>query len=152
MAPNPHTEQYWTDEDIEAVKNAKDFKELYIIADKILKVMPQPIVQVCGPIGTGGLGSVESNLEAFDQTIRSLQAKGLNVFDQMPFEWPMQVLKFKLAKDVYPEDILKDFYLPIFESGFISEFHFMPTWETSHGAKWEHGQAEKLGIKIVYID
>ena len=152
MTDNPYTAQYWSIEDFEEVENAKNFKDLYAVADKILKRMPQPIVQVCGPIGTGGLGNIEDNLSAFDQTIRSLQSKGFNVFDQMPFEWPMQAMKFKLSQDVYPEDILNDFYLPIFESGFISEFHFMPNWKTSRGANWEHKQAERLGIKIVYIN
>lgn len=149
---NKNTAQYWDKEDLEAVKNAKDFKELYTIAARVLSKMPKPIVQVCGPIGTGGLGNVEDNLRAFDETIKLLQTEGLNVFDQMPFEWPMQVLKFKLKKDVYPEDILNDFYLPIFESGMISEFYFMPNWQTSKGANWEHDQAERLGIKINYLN
>lgn len=151
MIDNHHTAQYWTEGDLEAVKTAKDFKELYLIAQKILKIMPQPIVQVCGPIGTGGLGNVEDNLRAFDETIRSLQDKGFNVFDQMPFEWPMQVIKFNLPKGVYPDSIMTDFYIPIFESGYVSEFYFMPNWETSKGAKWEHNEAERLGIKINYL-
>jgi len=148
---NHNTAQYWTEEDLEAIKKAKDFKELYLIADKILKIMPHPIVQVCGPIGTGGLGNVEDNLKAFDETIKYLQSKGLNVFDQMPFEWPMQVLKFNLSPDVYPESILTDFYMPIFESGLVSEFYFMPNWQTSKGATWEHEEAKRLGIKINYL-
>lgn len=148
---NNHTAAYWTDEDLLAVKEAKDFKDLYIIAEKILKIMPRPIVQVCGPIGTGGLGNVKDNLEAFDETIKSLQAEGLNVFDQMPFEWPMQGIKFNLPEGVYPESILTDFYMPIFESGLVSEFYFMPNWQTSRGAKWEHEEAKRLGIKINYL-
>lgn len=148
---NHHTAAYWTDEDLLAVKEAKDFKDLYIIAEKILKIMPRPIVQVCGPIGTGGLGNVKDNLEAFDETIKSLQAEGLNVFDQMPFEWPMQGIKFNLPEGVYPESILTDFYMPIFESGLVSEFYFMPNWQTSRGAKWEHEEAKRLGIKINYL-
>ncbi len=151
MIDNQHTAQYWKEEDFEGVKQAKDFKELYVIAEKILKIMPHPIVQVCGPIGTGGLGNVEDNLKAFDKTIRYLQAKGLNVFDQMPFEWPMQVMKFNLLEGVYPESILTDFYMPIFESGLVSEFYFMPNWQTSRGAKWEHEEAKRLGIKINYL-
>jgi hypothetical protein len=151
MVDNHHTAKYWTEEDLRAVKDAKDFKELYVIAEKVLKRMPSPIVQVCGPIGTGGLGNVEDNLKAFDDTIRSLQEKGLNVFDQMPFEWPMQVIKFNLPKGVYPESIMTDFYIPIFESGQVAEFYFMPTWETSTGAKWEHEEAKRLGIKINYL-
>jgi hypothetical protein len=151
MVDNHHTAKYWTEEDLKAVKEAKDFKELYVIAEKVLKRMPSPIVQVCGPIGTGGLGSVEKNLEAFDATIRSLQDKGLNVFDQMPFEWPMQVMKMKLDLSVYPEAILDDFYSPIFNSGLIKEFYFMPNWQSSKGANWEHNEANRLGIKVSYL-
>lgn len=148
---NEYTKVYWTDEDVSAVKNAKDFKELYLIAQKILNRMPQPVVQVCGPIGTGGLGNVEDNLKAFDFVIRDLQSKGLNVFDQMPFEWPMQVIKMKINLDEYPEAILYDFYEPLFKSGLIKECYFMKNWQTSKGANWEHAQAEKLGIKINYL-
>jgi hypothetical protein len=152
MEINHHTKQYWTEEDLHAVKVAPDFKSLFLVAEKILNKMPQPIVQVCGPIGTGGLGNVDDNLNAFNEVIKSLQEKGLNVFDQMPFEWPMQGIKFNLAAGVYPESILTDFYLPIFESGLISEFYFMPNWKTSKGANWEHDQAQKLGIKINYLN
>jgi hypothetical protein len=27
----------------------------------------------------------------------------------------------------------------------------MPTWETSTGAKWEHEEANRLGIKVSYL-
>lgn len=149
---NHETSKYWTEEDLQAVKDAKDFKELYIIAQRVLERMPQPIVQICGPIGTGGLGTVEANLEAFDKTIRSLQEKGLNVFDQMPFEWPMQVLKMKLDQSAYPHEILSDFYEPIFNSGLVKEFYFMSDWQSSKGATWEHKKAQDLGIKINYLN
>ncbi len=145
------TMKYWSEADREAIKYAKDFKDLYLVAERILARMPKPIVQVCGPIGTGGLGNPKDNLEAFDSEIKKLQAKGLNVFDQMPFEWPMQAMKFKLEMGVYPESILTDFYLPIFDSGYISEFYFMTNWQSSKGATWEHKKAIELGIKISYL-
>lgn len=113
--------------------------------------MPDPVVQVCGPIGTGGLGNVKDNLNAFNIVIHDLQAQGLNVFDQMPFEWPMQVIKFNLDQSIYPEAILTDFYLPLFESGKIKTFYFMKDWKSSKGANWEHAKAIELGIKIIYL-
>jgi len=70
----------------------------------------------------------------------------------MPFEEPMQKLKTKLtSKGEYLSNILTDFYYPIFESGLISTFYFMPGWQTSFGAKCEHKKAKELGIKIVYL-
>lgn len=149
---NNITKEYWTEEDIAEVKSAKDFKDLYRIAERILNKMPQPIAQVCGPIGTGGLGTIEANLEAFSEAIQALQKKGYTVFDQMPFEWPMQGIKFNLPAGVYPESILTDFYLPIFESGLVTTFYFMPNWKSSRGANWEHEQAKRLGIQIIYLD
>jgi hypothetical protein len=80
MIANSHTAQYWTEEDIMAVKEAKDFKDLYKIAEKILKIMPQPVAQVCGPIGTGGLGNVNDNLKAFDETIKKFTRERFKCF------------------------------------------------------------------------
>lgn len=146
------TKQYWEKEDWDKLEEAESIKDLYFIASKIINRIPKPFIQVCGPIATGGLGSVEKNLNAFNKVIKKLQNEGLVVFDQMPFEEPMQKLKVKLAPGKeYFNSILTDFYCPIFESGFISAFYFMSNWQTSFGAKWEHEKAKELGIKIVYL-
>ncbi len=147
------TKQYWEEKDWKDLENVKLASDLYIIAKRIIKRMPKPFVQVCGPIGTGGLGSIDGNLNVFNNTINELQSQGLNVFDQMPFEKPMQELHEKLiAKGEYPKSLLTDFYCPIFESGLISTFYFLPNWKTSTGAKWEHKKAQELGIKIIYLE
>ncbi len=103
----------------------------------------------------GGKGSIEANLEEFNNQIKKLQDKGLNVFDQMPFEEPMHRLLIEFlktrSKNEYMDSILTEFYLPLFESGYIKELYFLPDWQSSNGAKWEHEQAKKLGIKIVYL-
>lgn len=106
---------------------------------------------MCGPISTGGFGSIKANLNSFNDAIINLQSKNLNVFDQMPFEIPMKNLKYKLSGGEYMEDILTNFYLPIFESGRIQELYFLPHWQSSHGSNWEHEQAKRLGIKITYL-
>lgn len=146
------TKQYWTKEDWENLEKAESIGDLYIIAQNIISKMPKPFVQVCGPIATGGLGSFETNLNAFNETIKELQKQGLTVFDQMPFEKPMQRIKKKIISNgEYADFILTDFYYPIFESGLVSAFYFMPNWQTSFGAKCEHEKAKELGIKIVYL-
>lgn len=144
------TKQYWVEKDWQDLKRAESIADLYVIATRVINRLPKPIVTVCGPIATGGLGSIDKNLNAFNQMIIRLQNSGLNVFDQMPFEETMQELTRKLQKGEYPESILKDFYLPIFESGMISESYFIPGWESSHGANWEHDQFKRLCIKINY--
>lgn len=150
MNLNEQTKKYWTDEDIKAVEEAKDFKDLYAIANRIFSRMEGEIGQVCGPIATGGAGSIEANLEIFNNEILKLQNQGKIIFDQMPFEWPMQDLKKRVADGA--NTILEDFYLPIFESGKVKTLYFIKGWETSYGANWEHNQAKRLGIDIVYLN
>ena len=145
------TLQYWTPEDFAALEKVDTAAGIFQVALRIISRMPKPFGQVCGPIGTGGFGDVMLNLHAFNETIHSLQAQGVHVFDQMPFEMPMQRIKENLKPGEYPESILTDFYLPLFKSGYITRFYFMPNWKTSHGAQWEHGLAQELGIEIKYL-
>jgi hypothetical protein len=142
------TQQYWTPEDLLELETAETVASMYSVARRVIDRMPKPIVEVCGPIASGGLGNIEANLGLFNRTIQELQVQGLHVFDQMPFEIPMQNLKKKLA---HPSEILDGFYLPLFESKDISTLYFIPNWQSSVGSNWEHDKGEKLGIKIVYL-
>ena len=151
MEISTRTLEYWTPEDFANLEKAETYKDLHTIAEVIISHMPKPFGQVCGPIATGGLGSIEANLHAFNETIKKLQSEGVEVFDQIPFEEPMQKIKNHLKPGEYAEGILTDFYQPLFESGNIDAFYFMPNWQTSRGANWEHREAERLGIKIVYL-
>ncbi len=146
------TKQYWQEKDWEDVDKVQSIKELYSVAERIMERMPKPFGQVCGPITTGGAGSVPLNLERFNVAIKELQAKGVHVFDQMPFEKSMERLSSELTqKKIYDHSILSDFYLPLFESGKIKTFYFLPDWQSSTGAKWEHEKAKELGAEIVYL-
>ena len=145
------TKKYWEEKDWQDLEKAESMIDMHIIAERIINRMPKPIVQVCGPIANGGLGSFEANLNAFNETIKSLQQQELNVFDQMPFEIPMQDFKKRVPGEEGFKSIMNDFYLQIFKSGMISTFYFMSTWQTSLGSKWEHEEAQKLGIEIKYL-
>jgi hypothetical protein len=142
---------YWTEQDWQDLKAATTFTQMYAIAARVMERMPRPLVQVCGPIATGGLGSLEANLGAFNEEIKKLQAQGLYVFDQMPFEMPMQEVKKLGNTGPHSQSLLDDFYMPIFKSGNISTAYFMPNWTTSKGATWEHGLMQELGIEIKYL-
>ena len=109
------------------------------------------IFLLCGPIGSGGLGSIDANLYAFNEEIKKLQEKGIPVFDQMPFEMPIQKLKIGLKPGEYATGVLDDFYTPIIELGVVSTFYFMSNWQTSKGAQWEHQIAQEKGIEIKYL-
>ena len=146
------TKKYWTKEDWENLEKVSNFADMRVIAKRVLDRIPRPVAGVCGPIAeTGGLHSIEANLKVFNNTITQLQKNGLRIFDQMPFEDKMQELKAKMNREDFLKELDDDFYMPIFESGVVSTFYFIPGWETSNGAKFEHEKAKELGIKIVYL-
>lgn len=151
MELSKKTLEYWKEEDWKDLENVKNVSDIYTIADRIITRMDKPFIQVCGPVANGGLGSIKANLDFFNETIKDLQNKGLSVFDQMPFEGQMQNLKKKFSIEEISDHILNDFYMPIFKSGNISAFYFIPNWQTSYGAKWEHEKAKELGVKIIYL-
>lgn len=111
--------------------------------------MPKPIGEVCGPITSGGRGSIEKNLAVFSAAIKKLISHGKNIFNQMIFEDNLKKIWEGGNRD--NDTLLQDFYLPIFESGFIKTLYFLPDWQTSYGARWEHAQGKRLGIEIVYL-
>lgn len=150
MELNNFTKKYWTAEDIELLGKVKTVKEMFDIALRVLSRMARPVVQVCGPITSGGKGNVDLNIKYLNDKISELQEKGINVFDQMVFEDATMRLKDELSKDKYFMDLFTYFYLPVFESGFIDGLCFLPGWESSRGANWEHEQAKRLGLRITY--
>lgn len=146
------TRKYWHKEDWEALEKAESFADMRIIARRVLDRIPRPVAGVCGPIAeTGGLHSVEANLNVFNNTIIQLQKTGLRIFDQMPFEDKMQKFKAEMNRKDFLKELNDDFYLPIFQSGIVSTFYFIPGWESSNGARFEHQKALELSIKIVYL-
>ncbi len=148
---NTITDSFWTEQDWQDLDHAVTAKEMYAVAERVLSRMPEDIVQVCGPIATGGLGSLEANMLAFNAQIKKLQAEGIHVFDQMPFEKPMQGLKKDLKPGEYAFSILDDFYLPLMKNDKVKTFYFLPNWESSTGAKWEHNLIKELGKEIKYL-
>ncbi len=136
-------------EEKEQLKTTTSFEELTHIALHILERAPQPISQVCGPMTSGGLGSLEKNLAVFEKTVITLKERGEIVFNQLPFEDPMA--RIKLLKNKGGLNLLETFYRPIFESGFIKRLYFMYGWENSSGSRWEFKTARNLGIEIFYL-
>lgn len=140
---------YWNDEDRTDVAAATGFEQVADVAVRIAARMPQPLCAVCGPIRSGGLGDVALNLERFALTIRLLRAQGWHMFNQLPFErhlWRIERLPNKRGLD-----ILDVFYGRLFRSGLIRQLAFMPEWRSSFGTSWEHEQAVRLLIPVVYL-
>ncbi len=142
-------QQYWTDSDKSATEVARSFAELLPTALSVIKRMPQPVAMVSGPMSTGGSGSIEKNVERFTRAVHALSQTGITVFNQMPFQEAMsRLLKRHNHTQAYYMPLLEDFYLPLFESGLITTIYFLPDWQSSTGAAWEHAQCLRLGIGI----
>lgn len=143
-------DRFVTDEDRKEVEKAVTFEELRAVAARILQRMPQPVGMVCGPITTGGTGSVQKNLTILRRAIQALEKEGQHIFDQTFFETPM----FRIKETPYCRGdlhLLETFYLPLFEAGLIKALHFLPAWSSSDGATWEHGAGFRLGLEIKYL-
>ena len=147
------TYNYLTESDRDQMKAAQTYEELLAVALDILKRLPQPVGFVCGPVTSGGAGSIEANLKRIEDAIIKLEENGVTIFAQTPFEEEIERLRavYEESRDEYPE-LLDQFFVPIFSSGLIQTFYFLPDWESSKGATWEHEQAPKWGVKIVYLD
>jgi hypothetical protein len=103
----------------------------------------EKVLQICGPITNGGMGFMSANLEVYEESIYYLRKEGRILWSQLPFEDKLQELRKKFPE----QDLLESFYLPIFKSGYV-ELWFMPTWQSSIGARWEHTIASELGLPI----
>jgi putative component of membrane protein insertase Oxa1/YidC/SpoIIIJ protein YidD len=141
--------------------SAETYTALADAAIRVLRKMrglysqQKTIVQVCGPMSTGGLGSVQENMTVFTAAIRQLDEAryhtvGEVVFDQIPCQ--DAIVRIMRAHPIpgggYDERILTHFYAPLFRAGVIKRCYFLPGWESSHGASWERGIVSKHGIEI----
>ena len=57
--------EHWTEDEVMALQATTTFDEVAEVAIVILtrmKALGQPIVQICGPMSTGGLGSLQKNM------------------------------------------------------------------------------------------
>jgi len=146
-----HPLSYFTKDDHSEIAAACTYEALRDIALRILHRMPPGVSMVCGPISTGGLGSIEKNLIRFGRAIELLAGCNVNVFTQIPFE---DALK-RTRGDGLPYKnglaLLETFYYPIFSSGRVARLCFLPDWQSSFGTQWEHGCAEELNLTRAYF-
>ncbi|MFH1145503.1 MAG: hypothetical protein V1707_00880 [bacterium] len=131
------------------IETANTFPELAQIALIVMVRQPQPLGILSGPLTTGGLGQ-EKNFKAFKWYLEHLAKQGIELFNQMPFEPAMaRICNSPYFKD--GQQLLNEFYLPLFESGLFTAMYFIPGYKTSNGASWEHEQAKRLGIDRIYL-
>ncbi len=142
--------RYWTENLAQELSQVASVEEMRDFALKLLNMIDGDIGMVTGPIGSGGLGSREKNLERFQKVIDERYEEGNAMFDQMPFQEKIKYFYDQSGGDKMV--ILEGFYLPLFKTGKIKKFYFIPDWQSSIGATWEHDRAKELGIEIIYLD
>lgn len=143
--------RHWTGEQrtrLDAVGSLAEAGDLAVEVLSRMKEREQAIIQVCGPMSTGGLGSLEKNMERFAHAIGALQDRGFLVFNQIPFQGAIVRLTDHHAGGEYCIDILEVFYRKIFECRHISRAMFLPGWESSTGARWEREFVAARGIPV----
>lgn len=129
----------------------ESFEELAALGLRELMKFPGDVEIVCGPITSGGLGSIEKNLAVFNDVVRRMLRHGQPLFNQMPYEDQLFALRDAWKPEPaipYPpgyEPVLERFYRPLFETRRIRRAWFIPNWETSRGATWERELLGSLG-------
>lgn len=106
---------------------------------------------VCGPISTGGTNNQTYNFQIFNATIRGLEGRGVNLFNQVPYEYGLRKLAHQwdaLGNTGYCLPILTTFYARVFASGKITQGWFIPGWRSSFGARWEREKLSSHGCVI----
>jgi hypothetical protein len=144
---------HWTNEEIEALRSVSTYEETADVAVRILDRMAtngHQVVQICGPMSTGGLGNFKKNMARFKKAIDSASEHGLSVFNQLPFQDAIiRISSFdENGGGQYDMAILEVFYRKVFESGHVKKTLFLPDWQSSKGAKWERELVTRLGIPV----
>src|SRR5271165_1731224 len=110
--------KYWLESEKQALTRAKDLADILAIAQNVLWRMKGPVHFVCGPISTGGVGTIRGNVAIFERVIEMLHdEEGFEVFSQLPFEDCMIAYGnrwfIENPKETYCMPILEEFYLPL---------------------------------------
>jgi hypothetical protein len=138
---------------LDAYAHIESFDALADAAHEKLLLLGRGTGLVSGPITTGGLGSKDENLLLFGHTIDRLR-QTYKLFDQRPFEHAIHRLRVNwvaAGNAGYCDPILHVFYRRVIHSGLIGYAFFIPGWESSVGARWEHDELRKAGARIEYL-
>lgn len=145
---------FWTERDLAQIVKATQLSQVLEICLTVIGHIPIPVAMVSGPITTGGFNSLEKNLQVFQAVINKLARRGHNVFSQMPAEnFMVQLWRDWRTRgnEDYCWPLLHDFYRPLFHSGKIHTMFFIPGWEKSFGASWEHDECGKVSIQRIKL-
>jgi hypothetical protein len=135
-------------QELESVQTFDELAELAISTLARMKCEGLDIVQICGPMSTGGCGNFQKNMARFVRSIEIAHRHGINVFNQVLFQEAVIRICSWTEGEPYPMDLLEVFYAKVLQSGYITKGLFLPDWESSVGARWEREFLCKLSISV----
>jgi hypothetical protein len=103
------------------------------------KPQPNTVVYISGPV----TGIEQSNKPQFLLAQHMLLSAGCSIFNPTHIEGPIDPLK---------DDALWSYYMHFCVRALpeCDAVLFLPDWQNSKGAKWEHRIAEMLGLQVFY--
>lgn len=140
-----------------ACAKCDSFAELTAVALSEMRKFYNGADVVCGPISTGGRGSIDENFRVFCGVIAGLQKQGKQLFSQIPYEERISFFRTRWRSEdpsrlhAYYMPILTEFYHPLIKTGAIRAGWFIPGWESSLGARWEHKELGLAGAERHYL-
>lgn len=138
--------------DMGTLRVATKLSELVVVANQILHRMTAPAM-ICGPMTTGGKEDLEANLRYFDCAVTEALLREEEIFYQALFKESMIRIIPEFRDRLTSQEsrfacsflLIADFYFPIFRTGKIKKFFFLPGWEKSIGARLEREIITGLG-------
>jgi hypothetical protein len=106
------------------------------------------IVQICGPMSTGGFGDFQKNMVWFNRAVEVAINHGVAVFNQILFQEELIRICGWQVGAPYPMELLLDFYGKVLPAGYITKGLFLPRWRTSLGSRWERKLLVDLGPSV----
>ncbi|MFA5313649.1 MAG: hypothetical protein WC375_10120 [Methanomassiliicoccales archaeon] len=144
----------WTETDIKVLATSRNFSDIGSVTLAVLLRFQNRVAMVSGPMTSGGKGSITENPAAYRRAMAHLQSKDYVIFNQLLAEdalkrhWHAWIAA---GNEGYCWELLEEVYAPVFRSGKVAKLVFMPDWQSSRGATWEHEMAHKLGIETEYL-
>lgn len=141
-----------TPEDHEVLARAGSFRAMSIVPIRVLERLSaegRPVVQLSGPMTTGGLGNPDLNFRLYREAVRHAYDRMVNVHDVTAYKAPLDHLCGQLPMgNPYPWDLLNDFYAPMFQSQYVTHLWLLPGWNTSTGSAFEVVEASMNGVRV----
>lgn len=147
----------WNNDELGLANTLDDVLKASIKMLKRLRADGYTTHHIAGPITADGDENINVNLvklmEWRSELSAALGPKAFVFTSPVIFSEGLYVRLGTFDKEpLQRESEFRDFWDKLLESGVVDEIHFTPGWERSVGATREHETAERLVMKINYLE